>query len=115
MIKILFAIAILTWGGNAPHDALNTIGYCKMNYPQHEIVITDYDSIPKDRKDCGKVYVERIVSTSSGDHGTTADDYYIAYNKDVPKGETVVSYAVFNPYTNYCDDVVQVFDNNMSR
>ena len=63
------------------------------------------------------VYIEKIVSISSGkNYGyTKKGHYYIAYNKKVKKGKRVVSYFVWNPNTNYCDDVIASVDNKMIR
>ena len=63
------------------------------------------------------VYIEKVVSISSGkNYGyTKKGHYYIAYNKKVKKGKKVTSYCIWNPYTNYDDDVVAVVDNKMIR
>ena len=62
------------------------------------------------------VYVEIIKSHSNGGkYGTTIDGYTIAYNKELPKGIEVISYCIYSPFNNYCDDVTAVVDNNMIR
>ena len=63
----------------------------------------------------GKVLIEIIDSKSDGKSGTTEDGYYIAYNKTVPVGEYVTSYIIYNPDTDYVDDVVAVVDNGEIR
>lgn len=91
--------------------------YCKVNYPNHKIKFVKLNS-KKLLKRKGKkvVYIEKIISKSKGRYGwTTKGHYYIAYNRKVKKGKKVVSYCVWNPYTNYCDDVVAVADNKQIR
>ena len=90
--------------------------YVERNYPGYDIVITDYDSIPEDRVSETKIYVEKSESVSSGNaYGYSDDGYYIVYNCPVEKGKTVISYCIYNPHTNYIDDVVAVVDNGEIR
>ena len=68
------------------------------------------------RKGKNVVYIEKLVSKSKGRHGyTIKGHYYVAYNKKVKKGKKVTSYIIWNPYTNYEDDVTAVIDNKMIR
>lgn len=70
----------------------------------------------KTRKGKQVVYVEKIKSTSYGRWGrTTKYGCYIKYNKPVRKGKKVTSYCIYNPNTNYYDDVTAVIDNGMIR
>ena len=91
--------------------------YCKVNYPNHKIKFVKLcDKRLLKRKGKKVVYIEKIVSKSKGKYGwTTKGHYYIAYNRKVKKGKKVISYCVWNPYTNYCDDVVAVADNKQIR
>ena len=61
------------------------------------------------------VYIEKVISYSKGKYGYTKDGYYIKYNKRVKKGKKVISYCIYNPKSNYCDDVVAVVDNKILR
>ncbi len=62
------------------------------------------------------VWIWKIYSKSNGNgYGTCEDGSMVAYNKKVKKGKRVVSYLVYNPYSNYCDDVVAVIDNKRIR
>ncbi len=57
------------------------------------------------------ILVEHAWSTSDGNgYGTFADGCTTAYNATVPEGRTVHSYYVYNPYTDYVDDVEAVID-----
>lgn len=86
--------------------------YCKKNYPKQTIkVVTKYNpKIMENRKDKNIVYVERFVSYSQGSYGYSKKGEYVRYNKKVRKGKKVISYFIYNPKTNYCDDVVAVID-----
>ena len=71
----------------------------------------------------GKKYiiVEKVVSISNGKtHGwystkTKGSKYIIGYNKKVKKGKKVVSYIIWNPKSNICDDILWVVDNQKYR
>lgn len=68
------------------------------------------------RKNKNYIVVEKVVSYSSGKkYGYTKEGYYIAYNKKVPKNKKVVSYFIYNPKTNYFDDILWAIDNNTYR
>ena len=70
----------------------------------------------KTRKGKDIVYIEVIKSVSRGRWGrTTKYGSYIKYNKSVRKGEKVTSYCIYNPNTNWYDDVTAVIDNGMIR
>lgn len=72
--------------------------------------------VPCDITDGRTQIVEVVQSWSDGESGGyDKDGYYIAYNKDVPVGEEVWSVVVYNPLTDYCDDVIAVYDNGMWR
>lgn len=114
ILIIAFCVGACSWSV-ADKDLKNVNDFCKKNYPQMKMKIVSLDELPDNRTKSNCVYIEKIVSFSNGKSGTTTDGFYIAYNKRVPKGQKVISYAIWNPYTNYCDDVVQVFDNGTSR
>ena len=69
----------------------------------------------------GKPYilVSKIVSTGTGTkHGWYTTDegcYIIGYNKRVKAGKRVTSYIIWNPETNYEDDILYVVDNQRYR
>lgn len=72
------------------------------------------------RKNKNYVVVEKCTSIGNGTkHGwrktKDGNKYIIGYNKKVPKGKKVVSYIIWNPYTDYCDDVTYVVDNKKVR
>ncbi len=91
--------------------------YVARNFPQCQMVVfTHYDAnIMENRANTNVVYVEKFVSYSKGKYGYSKKGEYIKYNKKVKKGKKVTSYIIYNPYTNYCDDVVAVIDNHKIR
>lgn len=90
--------------------------YCRKHFGKRKIKFVDGNKFNfQKRKSKRFVYVERIVSRSKGRYGLTADGGYIAYNVKVKRGKRVVSYAIWNPRNNICDDVVAVVDNGIIR
>ena len=91
--------------------------YAKHNYPQCKIVVVNHYNAQRIEHRKGKkvVYIEKFISYSKGKYGYSKDGYYVSYNTKVKKGKRVVSYFIYNPYTNYCDDVVAVVDNHRIR
>ena len=104
------------------NDRKFAIAYAKATYPKCKIkfiTLTNDKNWKKVLKRKGKniVYIEKCISKSSGkDYGyTIKGHYHIGYNKKVKKNKKVISYLIWNPYTNACDDVVAVVDNKMIR
>lgn len=91
--------------------------YMDKLYPNYKVeIIPNLENFPEDRVSTDTVYVERLKTISSGDgSGTDEEGFYICYNKVVKQGKEVTSYIVYNPDTNYEDDVVCVVDNGMIR
>ena len=74
------------------------------------------DKMIRERATKHIIYIEICKSVSSGGKSGIQDEkYYIAYNKKVRKGKKVTSYCIWNPCTNYCDDVIAVVDNGKIR
>ena len=112
-------LSIICTFASSPTDSQLVEQYCYENYPNCEVVyymFENYDAeVMENRANTGKVYVEIFISYSDGKCGWSKEGYYTAYNIEVPKGKKVASYCIFNPYTNYCDDVVAVVDNGIVR
>lgn len=91
--------------------------YCFKNYPNYQVVVFSKwnDKKMSHRANKKVVYVEKFISYSKGKYGYSKDGYYVKYNQKVKKGKKVISYFIYNPYTNYCDDVVAVVDNHKIR
>lgn len=62
----------------------------------------------------GKLIIEKCIGTVTDDkkNGSLEDGSYISYTDvdDCTKGDTVITYLIFNPDTNYVDDVIERFD-----
>ena len=119
IISILFVLLLFptSVNVNAKSDYEITKEVVQKKYKKPIKLLKKYNAkIVCDRKNKKYVVVEKVVSISNGKGGGfDKDGYYIAYNKKVKKGKKVVSYLVYNPKTNYEDDVVFVIDNNKIR
>ena len=92
--------------------------YCDTYFSTYTVCIfTEWDEeVMCNRANTNIVYVEKCTSYSSGSNfGYTKEGYFIRYNKVVPKGQEVISYFVYNPNTNYFDDVILAVDNGLIR
>lgn len=61
----------------------------------------------------GKLIIEKCIGTVIDDekNGSLENGSYISYeNVDCVKENTIVTYLIYNPDTNYTDDVVNRFD-----
>lgn len=61
----------------------------------------------------GKLIIEKCVGTVIDDekNGSLEDGSYISYaDVDCVKGDTVITYLIYNPNTNYIDDVIDRID-----
>lgn len=61
----------------------------------------------------GKLIIEKCVGTVTDDekNGNLEDGSYISYESvDCTKGNTIITYLIYNPETNYTDDVIERFD-----
>ncbi len=60
-----------------------------------------------------KVIVEKIIAkVLDDDLNGEAEGFYINYScvPGVKAGDEVISYFVYNPETNYCDDIIERYD-----
>ena len=103
-------------------DLCRKSGYKKIRLiKSNELTDKQFWRIVERRKGKSYIIVEKIVSVSDGTgHGwystkTKGTNYIIGYNRKVPKGKTVTSYVIWNPTTNYEDDVLYVVDNKTWR
>lgn len=61
----------------------------------------------------GELIIEKCVGTVTDDekNGSLEDGSYISYaDVDCAKGDTVITYLIYNPKSNYTDDVIERFD-----
>lgn len=72
----------------------------------------------------GKIIIEKcigVVENSDGDgrilNCADPDYYYISYRsvEDFQEGDTILTYFIYNPDTNYTDDILERFDYVIDR
>lgn len=84
---------------------------------ENEMTDRAFWKVVDNRRDKPYIVVSKVYSISDGTgYGwystkTKGTNYIIGYNRRVPKGKRVLSYVVWNPKTNYCDDILYVVDN----
>ena len=113
---ILTLMMIFSTAKGLNSDLFLVQDYCQEFYANYQIeYVQCYDDVILNRANKGIVYVEIVKSESIGNYGVLENGSIIAYNKEIPIGQKVTSYCIYNPQNNYCDDVVAVVDNQMIR
>ena len=72
-----------------------------------------YKNLLENRMNSEKVIVERTKGTVlNEDMDGEAEGYYISYRSvpDAQPGDEVITYLVYNPATNYIDDIIERYD-----
>ena len=128
IVFILFVLCIVCTTFSSCANSVDTKNnklvreYCKKHYPKYTIrIVNKYDAkVMENRKGKKIVFVEREISYSSGKLDKRngmywgyikGSNYYRTwYNSKVKKGKKVISYYIYNPHNNYCDDIVAVID-----
>ena len=124
---IMVVIASCSVYGAGATDKQIVKEYCNKHYKGYTI---KYFTKWNEKKICSRkgkhiIYVQIETSISSGKKDKCNNRYwgYIKgqhyyktwYNTKVKKGKEVKSYYIYNPYTNYYDDIVAVVDNKKIR
>lgn len=123
---MMFTLNPVTVKANTNKDLSVATTYISRHYPGYKVrfVPEGKPSTMKLRTRKGKrvVYVEVLKSRAKGNlkgkrrsWGITAKGSYITYNRRVKIGKRVTSYCIWNPNSNYTDDVVAVVDNGFIR
>lgn len=93
-------------------------GYSKIKLVcENDMTDKAFWKVVENRRGKSYIVVSKVYSISDGTgYGwystkTKGTNYIIAYNKRIPKGKKVLSYTIWNPKTNYCDDILYVVDN----
>lgn len=120
VLVVVLLLCCVDCHAQAPQNYRLVKKVCVKNYGHNNIrIVKGYSKkvtkIITHRKNKPYIVVEKIVSRSHGRYGYDKHGYYIRYNKKVKKGKKVISYCIYNPYTNYCDDVDFVVDNQKVR
>lgn len=123
---MMFTLNPVTVKANTNKNLSVAATYISRHYPGYKVrfVPEGKPNTMKLRTRKGKriVYVEILKSRAKGNlkgkrrsWGITTKGSYITYNRRVKKGKRVTSYCIWNPNTNYTDDVVAVVDNGFIR
>lgn len=124
--KVLLAtLATLTVIGNttsAPVQARTYTDVAK-NAPITRVIdcdkLTEKMLTHRSNKKRHIMYIERIIGkvTDNAKNGKVLNPpenggYYISYAsvEDARKGDTIITYCVYNPFSNYDDDVIERWD-----
>jgi hypothetical protein len=108
IIVMIFAFGNMSMAKASTKSDLSLAkNWAKSQYSE-PIKVVSQGKVPTNRQ--GTVYIEKVKTKSDGgrDGHTTKGNYYVKYPKKVKKGKKVTMYFIYNPYTNYCDDIVAV-------
>lgn len=122
LIVTLASISIIGNTTSAPVQATECSDVAK-NAPITKVVdcdkLTEKMLTHRSNKKRHIMYIERIIgkvtdNTKNGKVLNPPEDggYYISYAsvEDARKGDTIITYCVYNPYSNYDDDVIERWD-----
>ena len=123
---MMFTLNPVSVKANTNKDLSVAVTYISRHYPGYKVrfVPEGKPNTMKLRTRKGKriVYVEILKSRAKGNlkgkrrsWGITVKGSYITYNRRVKIGKRVTSYCIWNPNSNYTDDVVTVVDNGSIR
>ena len=122
--KVLLAtLATLTVIGNTTSAPVNATECSEAVKAAPMVKIIDCNDLTEEmlttRKDHNVMYIERIIGkvTDNEKNGTVLNPpvdggYYISYAsvKGARKGDLIITYCVYNPFSNYDDDVMERWD-----
>lgn len=122
--KVLLAtLATLTVIGNTTSAPVNATEYTEAVKAAPITKVIDCNDLTEEmlttRKEDSIMYIERIIGkvTDNEKNGTVLNPpvdggYYISYAsvEDAEIGDVIVTYCVYNPYSNYDDDVIERWD-----
>ena len=122
--KVLLAtLATLTVIGNTTSAPVNATEYTEAVKDVPTVKIIDCNDLTEEmlttRADHNIMYIERIygIVTDNEKNGKVLNPpvdggYYISYASvdDAEIGDTIITYCVYNPFSNYDDDVIERWD-----
>lgn len=122
--KVLLAtLATLTVIGNTTSAPVNATEYTEAVKDAPTVKVIDCNDLTEEmlitRTEHNVMYIERIIGkvTDNEKNGTVLNPpadggYYISYASvaDAEIGDTIITYCVYNPYSNYDDDVIERWD-----
>lgn len=122
--KVLFTtLATLTVIGNTTSAPVNATEYTEAVKVAPITKVIDCNDLTEEmlttRAEHNVMYIERIIGkvTDNEKNGTVLNPpedggYYISYAsvKGARKGDLIITYCVYNPFSNYDDDVIERWD-----
>lgn len=122
--KVLLAtLATLTVIGNVTSAPVNATEYTEAVKDAPTIKVIDCNDLTEEmlttRAEHHIMYIECIIGkvTDNEKNGTVLNPpvdggYYISYAsvEDAEIGDTIITYCVYNPFSNYDDDVIERWD-----
>lgn len=122
--KVLLAtLATLTVIGNTTSAPVNATEYTEAVKAAPITKVIDCNDLTEEmlttRAEHNVMYIERIIGkvTDNEKNGTVLNPpedggYYISYAsvKGARKGDLIITYCVYNPFSNYDDDVIERWD-----
>lgn len=114
-IAVFVCLCSVSYAGTS--DKAKAKQWAKAQYPSCKVVFVKEGSKKIDKR-CGKniVYIEVFKTRSAGGYdGWTKRGGYVKYTKKVKRSKKCTSYAIWNPFTKYCDDVVAFVDHGKIR
>lgn len=121
--KALIVTLTLTVIGNTTSAPVNATEYSEAVKAAPMVKVIDCNDLTEEmlttRTEHRIMYIERIIGkvTDNAKNGTVLNPpvdggYYISYAsvEDAEIGDTIITYCVYNPFSNYDDDVIERWD-----
>lgn len=120
---LIVTLATLTVIGNVTSAPVQATEYTESVKTAPIVQVVDCNDLTEEmlttRKEKNIMYIERIIGkvTDNKKNGKVFNPpedggYYISYAsvEDAEIGDVIVTYCVYNPYSNYDDDVIERWD-----
>lgn len=120
---ITITLATLSIIGNVTSAPVQATEYTESVKAAPIVQVVDCNNLTEEmlttRKEKNIMYIERIIGkvTDNKKNGKIINPpkdggYYISYAsvKGARKGDTIITYCVYNPYSNWDDDVIERWD-----
>lgn len=120
---LLVTLATLTVIGNTTSAPVQATEYTEAVKATPMVKVIDCNDLTEEmlttRTERNVMYIERIIGkvTDNEKNGTVLNPpvdggYYISYAsvEDAEIGDTIITYCVYNPFSNYDDDVIERWD-----
>lgn len=115
LIIIAFSLLLTTTVAGATNTQLIN-KFCRTNYPGKKVKIVNQSKINYNsfthRKNKKIIYVIKFRAKSAGVGGYTKSGSFVRFNRYNKINKWVNVYYIYNPHTNYEDDVVARISNN---